>query len=443
MYAEAGNDGTKSRVLLTGTPGTKDFATAGTGPVRGMEVMDGVLYAVSGTILYSISDVGTASSLGVIPGTDTVTLANNGTQLCVVAGGNGYIYNKDTLAFTQITDPDFSGADSVTYIDGYFIFNDGSKIFSSDLLDGTSYQALNFANADYDPDTALRVFADHSELWIFGPNSIEPWYNIGGSSFPFAPRQGTAIETGLLSKNAVVKQDNAIFWFGIDARGGRVVYRSNGYNAVRISTHALEKKWDEFANPENAVMFSYSQEGHAFVILVLPASGTYVYDAATNEWHERETFGDNDWRMRNFALAYNKRLVGDSKTGKIFELDLDTFTENAGTIERIVMTNTIASPNQSFMRHNRLRVDFDGGVGTQTGAGANPNAALSWVNDGQRDFTNEKLSPLGKIGEYSNRTQWKMLGKARSRVYKLRVTAPVQVNIKGMYLWARPGAGNG
>lgn len=442
-YIEAGSQGTKSQSVIYGTPGTIDFGTVGVGPIYGQEIMDDVLYVVSGSSLYSVSSTGTSTLLGDVGASDTVTMSNNGFQLVVVSGGNGYIYDKDTTTFSQITDADFPGADSVTYIDGYFIFNLGSRLFNSALLDGTSYDALSFANADYGPDTALRVFADHSQLWVFGPNTIEPWYNINGSSFPFAPRQGTVMETGLLSKNTVVKQDRSLFWFGVDKRGGRIMYRSNGYSPVRVSTHPLEQKWDEYSSPEEAVAFSYSQEGHAFVVLVLPGFGCYVYDVTTGEWHERQSYNDNDWRMRNFSNAYNKRIVGDSKSGKLFELDMDTYTEDSGTIIREIVTQTIATLDNKFVRHNRIRIDFDAGVGLTSGQGSDPLVRLAWVNDGQRDFINDRLLSIGAIGEYSKRVYYNRLGKARSRIYRVQMSDPVQFHIKGMYLWVTPGASYG
>ena len=439
-YPEMGNSGTKSQVLLVGTPGTNDFATLGAGPIRGKEVMNSVLYAVSGTLLYSVSSGGTGTSLGTIPGTGIVSMANNGYQLCVVAGGNGYIYNVLTATFAQITDVNFSGADSVTFIDGFFIFNDGSKLFNSDFNDGTSYQALSFTNENYDPDTTLRVFADHSELWVYGPNAIIPWYGSGGAFFPYSPRQGVALETGLISANTVAKLHESKYWFGIDKRGGRKIYRSNGYGAEPISTTAIDKKLDEAPTPETAVGFAYSQEGHLFYVLTIPGFVTFVYDAATGEFHERKSWDNEDWRMQTFAYCYNKRLVGDALSGKIYELDLDVYTENAGIIERQVTSGTIASDNGEYLLHDRVQIDFDTGIGNA--ADNSPECSLAWVNDGQLDYINYKTRSLGAIGEYSSRVIWNRLGRARSRSYRLRMTDPNAFRVKGAYYFS-DGTGYG
>lgn len=439
-YVEVGSESTKSTSVVYGTPGTNLFSTVGVGPIRGQEVMAEILYVVSGADLFEVSSTGVTTNRGNIGGTDTVTMANNGFQLCVVSNRKGFIYDKDTAVFTKITFAGGFAPDSVTYIDGFFIFNDRDRLFSSALLDGLTYDALDFTFDDYDPDTSLRVFADHGELWSFGPNATTPWFNVGGTAFPFAPIDSSELETGILSKNSVTKQDNSLFWFAIDKRGGRYMARANGYTPIRVSTHALEKKWDEFANPETAISFSYSQEGHRFVVLVLPGAGTYVYDITSNEWHERESFGDSDWRMRNFALAYNKRLVGDSKSGKIFELDLDVFTEDASTIERIMIGYPLDAPSNNNVRHNFFRIDIDGGVGLTTGQGSDPVIMLSWANDGSPNFNNEKFMPIGKIGDFTKRVFKRGLGKARQRVYKIRMTDPVKFSVKGMYFDAEEGS---
>lgn len=440
-YPESGvGKQTKTPVVIYGTPGLKLFTSVGEGPIRGMEYMNNVLYVVSGDVLYRVDSAGAATNIGSVEGSDVVGMANNGTELCVVSARRGFIYNHVTGVFGEITDPDFRGADSVTYIGGYFIFNDGDLLFNSALKDGLSYDSLDVATAEYDPDIALRIFADHNELWVFGANSVEPWFASGGTSFPYAPRQGTALETGMIAKNSVAKQDNSIFWFGIDNRGGRVVWRANGYTPIRISTHALEKKWDEYPTPEDAIAFSYSQEGHAFYVLTLPGTGTYVYDAATEEWHERRTFGRNDWRIGCFVKAYNRRLVGDRLSGNIYELDLDTYTDNGDPIERVVTSSPIASPDNTRVRINFFRADFEGGTGLITGQGSDPQIMMSYASDGSPQFGDEKFRSLGKVGKYSTRVYWRGQGMGRQRVYKLRMTDPVKFALMGMYLDVEKGS---
>jgi hypothetical protein len=88
--------------------------------------------------------------IGTVAGTGPVSMADNGTQLFIAANGPSYIYNNTTNAFGQITDPDFPGAVTVCYLDGYFVFNEpnSQKMWVTTLLDGTSIDPLEFASTE-------------------------------------------------------------------------------------------------------------------------------------------------------------------------------------------------------------------------------------------------------------------------------------------------------
>jgi hypothetical protein len=49
--------------------------------------------------------------------------------------------------FQQITDPDFPGAKTVTYLDGYFVFNEpnSQRLWVTSLFDGLTIDPLEFA----------------------------------------------------------------------------------------------------------------------------------------------------------------------------------------------------------------------------------------------------------------------------------------------------------
>ena len=442
MYAEPGTGGSKSPVLLIGTPGLKTFTSVGIGPIRGLDVVDNVLHAVSGNDVYSIDSLGQEILLGSLPGggISPVSLANNGSQLCIVSDGSGFIVESGILS--AITDPDFPGASSVTYIDGFFIFNNSTTIFNSALQDGTSFNALDTAQAEYDPDTVIAVFADHSDLLVFGQNTIEPYYNAAlATGFPFLPRKGSAREVGLLARDSVKKLDNMVYFLGSSKRGERVVFRLNGYVPERVSTHAIEKRLDEFGPISTAIALTYGQEGHAFYCLKLPDDITLCFDVASGKWHERQSFGQNDWRVSHYAAAYNQRFVGDANTGNIFTLDLDTYLDNdADTIQRIITCVPVASDNGQWITHNKVRVDIDAGVGFGEGQAKDPEIFLRWSDEDGQTFSNFRGRKIGKVGERQNRSFWNRLGKSRSRIYQTAIYDPVPVHIKGAYIDVRQNA---
>ncbi|MFZ9922427.1 MAG: hypothetical protein ACO3E4_05895, partial [Candidatus Nanopelagicaceae bacterium] len=177
-------------------------------------------------------------------------MVDNGNQLFIACNGPSYIYNASTGVFAQITDGDFPGASVVGYLDGYFVFIEpnSQRVWVTSLLDGTSIDPLDFASAEGSPDGLVSMIIDHREVWLFGSNSVEVWYDAGLTDFPLQRVQGAFNEIGCAAVYSVAKLDNAIFWLGSDARGNGIVYRANGYTGQRVSTHAIEYAIASYGN---------------------------------------------------------------------------------------------------------------------------------------------------------------------------------------------------
>jgi len=245
LFPEATPEAGKEIGFLNRAPGLRLLASIGTGPIRGMWSNQTAAYdafVVSGSEVYRVNANYVATKIGDVGNTGPVSIAFNGIQLFFACNGPSYIYNTSTNVFGQITDPDFPGAKTVAYLDGYFVFNEpnSQRIWVTSLLDGSSIDPLEFASAEGSPDNVTGIIADHRELWVFGTDSVEVWYNAGTLDFPLARIQGAFNEIGCLSAFSIAKLDNALFWLGQDARGYGIVYRANGYTGVRMSTHAVE-----------------------------------------------------------------------------------------------------------------------------------------------------------------------------------------------------------
>jgi hypothetical protein len=151
-------------------------------------------------------------------------MSDNGIQLFVACNPAGYIYNSVTGGFGQISDPDFPGAVTVGYLDGYFVFNepDSQRVWVTQLLDGNSIDPLDFASAEGATDNLLALIVDHREVWLYGTNSVEVWYNEAGSAdFPLARINGAFNEIGCAAVYSVAKLDNGLFWLGARTLGER------------------------------------------------------------------------------------------------------------------------------------------------------------------------------------------------------------------------------
>jgi hypothetical protein len=344
IFPEVIPEGGKEPAYLQRAPGLKLLNTlTGGGPVRGLYFFEGFGYAVAGETVYKIDTAWNFTVIGSVSGSGPVSMADNGTQLFIACNGPSFIYNRVTNAFGQINDIDFPGAVTVGYLDGYFVFNEpnSQRIWVTELLDGTSIDPLDFASAEASPDRAVAILIDHKEAWIFGNNSIEVWYNSGASDYPLTPIQGAFNEVGCVAAYSVAKLDNGIFWLGADARGQGIVYRANGYQAVRISTHAVEWHIQRYGNLSSALAYTYQQDGHAFYVLIFPeANTTWVFDVATGLWHERAGWVNGSFTRHrsNCQMSFNNEIVvGDFQNGNIYALDLD-FYKDHDTVQRWLRT---------------------------------------------------------------------------------------------------------
>ena len=480
LYPEALQEG-KEAAYLQRCPGLRLLVTVGLGPIRGLWTFNGDGYAVSGNALYKISSTYTATFIGNVSGTGPVSMADNGTQLFVACNGPSYIYNSVTGAFAQITDPDFPGASTVGFLDQYFVFSEpnSQRIWVTELLDGTSIDPLDFASAEGSPDGVVGIIVDHREVWVFGTNSVEVWYNTGGPDFPLQRIQGAFNELGCVAPYSIAKMDNSVFWLGQDARGQGIVFRANGYTGQRISTHAVEFAIQGYGSISDAVAYTYQQDGHSFYVLTFPsANTTWVFDAATNAWHERAAWSNNQFTRHrsNCQMAFNNEvIVGDYENGKLYAFDLDVYADD-GAPQKWLRSWRALPPGQNNLKrtaHHALQLDAETGVGlngvdpldlfgylltengdflvtengdklvisTATVQGADPRVMLRWSDDGGHTWSSEHWRSMGRIGEYGYRTIWRRLGmtvKLRDRVYEVSGTDPVKIAIMGAELLLSP-----
>lgn len=438
LYPETAGEGGREVGAFFGTPGLVEWCDLGTASaVQGLIVVGAYLYAVSGNKLHKISQSGAVTELGTVAASGRVSMATNGEQILIANGSDGKLLQIATDTLSTPTGIPF-GCVSVAYMDGYFIaaMPDTQKDYQSDLMDGETWDALNFASKEGGPDNLVAVLTDHLELWKFGERTTEVWYNANAGDYRFARQPGAFIEHGIMAPRACVKADNSVYWLGQDANGTGTIYRAQGYQPQRLSTHSVELAISGYATAD-AYAWTYQQEGHTFICFAFPTDGKcWCFDAATGSWHERNSFSDGEltrYRCNCVANFAGNTLVGDYANGKIYRFDLSTYTDDGGVIKRVRSWGHIANGNNRI-RHNALTLIGEAGVGTSTGQGADPTLMLRWSDDGGHTWSNEHTAKLGKIGKYGHRAIWRRLGTSRDRVYEVSMTDPVKAAWMGAEL---------
>ena len=444
-YPEINGLGERSEMVLYPRPGLKLFTATGDAEVRGGEVFPvsgGDLYTVTGSELKKVTTAGAVSSIGTLSTTDgLVSMAAGRDQLVIVDGPNGYTYDGTT--FARITDADFPGGTHVVWFDGYCVVNNqttasNDQFHISSIDDATTWNALDFATAEKKPDKLMAHVDRYRELWFIGAESSEVWYNSGNADFPLQPIQAAFSEWGTVAAFSVTRADNAILWLSRNKDGqAMVVMVAMGWTPQRVSTHAVEEAIQGYATISDARAYTFQQRGHTFYVINFPSvPATWVFDLATNLWHEWATLDGSQFRGQVHAFFNGKQYVGDFQDGNILELDLNTYTDNGKKFPCIRESQFIHAEKRRLF-HRALEVDFEHGVGNADAT--DPQVMLQWSDDGGRTWSNEYWRKIGKIGEYDARAIWRQLGSARERTYRIMVTDPVKRVLIGAYLQADAG----
>jgi len=475
LFPEIIPEGGHTPAFLNRAPGLKLEVTVGAGPVRGLWTFGGYAYVASGNTLYKLDTEYNITTIGTLDNDGPVSMADDGTHLFVACNGPSFVYNATTNAFGQITDVDFPGALTVSYLGGYFVFiePDSQRVWVTQLLDPTSIDPLDFASAEGSPDGLVSSITDHSEVWLFGTNSVEVWYNAGGVDFPLQRIQGAYNEIGCAATYSVAKLDNGLFWLGADARGRGIVYRANGYTGTRISTHAVEWQIQQYGDISDAIAYTYQQDGHAFYVLTFPtARATWVYDVATQAWHERASFnnGDFDRHRSNCQMSFNQEIiVGDYQNGNLYSFDLTKYADHNRIQKWLRSWRALPTGTNNLNRtaQHSLQLNAESGVGAvgvtevpghiylspltigdlgivdeivivnSIDLNVEPQVMLRWSDDGGHTWSNEHWQTMGTLGAYGTRVFWRRLGmtsKLRDRVYEVSGTDPVKIAIMGAEL---------
>ena len=426
----------ENKLTLYRVDGKKDFITLPKSPIYNMAEFRGVLYVVAGDSIYKIIQTIGGYSYSLIGAADltlNVTIAaNNAGQVCFNSSytNKAYVLDTNTDTLTQITDPAFYGSPRVDYLDGYGVFvkPNSQQFYISALNDFSSFDALDFASDEADPDNLVTFIVDHRELILFGERTTTVWFNNGSADFPLSRRDGAEMEAGCAAALSVAKLDNTVFFLGRNVYGHGLVYRLNQYVPQIVSNRGIEQMINTFSRIDDAIAYAYQKNGHSFYVLTFPtANKTLVYDASIQDpdmaWSVRETYSLGRDRATCHAFAFNKHLVGDYSSGKIFELDEDTHLDGGLPI---VWSRTSAHIVSDYkrIRHKEVVLNFQTGVGLEDGT--DPLIYLTYSDDGGHSYITPREASLGVIGQRKNRVMFSRLGQSRDRVYKVFGSAPVK-----------------
>jgi hypothetical protein len=413
--------------------GITPFASDGTGnPTRGLWTMQGVLYAVIGPTLYSVSSSGVLTSLGTgIPGTSFVRMTDNTTCLVILVPNTTTCYTYCPNASGQPTFQALTGlfqtlgAIDCAFVDSYIVFLalGGRSFYNDDGQIVSGQNQITFTtNAVFPREFGTDLFVgfgvDHRESSFFGTRTSEGFINVGnpvGTPFSTAPQSFIELGCHPDAAYSVALQDQALFWVAND----KTVRRKNGQTPVRVSNSGIEAIL-EHANLKGSYALTPNIAGHPVWVFVMPqAFRTIAYDCLTTEWFEIESYNLGYWRALCYHNAYGKQMVGDSKGNGIGFLDTSVFTEYGNTLVASLTTQPVYSQHNRII-HRRVELVISTGEGGFAGA----KLSLYVSDDSGNTFRGFPLRNLGNSGSFWVRVTWFNLGQSRSRVYRFSTSDP-------------------
>lgn len=300
-------------------------------------------------------------------------------------------YNSTTSLTLYTSAGSQTGADYVSYqflsaltggyLNGYFLAqqpstaadgSDGRQVRISGLLDGSSWDSLDFVSKEGRPDSIRSILVDNLECYMLGRESIEVWRATDGESI-LARDPGAFADMGSLCRWAPVSLAGAVYFITGDVRGQLAAVRMRGFAPERISTAAVESAWQGYVTAgygiTDAIGFPYIENGHSFWVVNFPAADkTWVFDAGTNLWHEWAWFDGNNFRRhrgRCHAAVWGRHFQGDWETGTVYRTGFTLFRDNPNSIRYRRTAPHLHDGEDGDVFYAQFQLDMDTGTAQQ------------------------------------------------------------------------------
>lgn len=402
-------------------PGLTELSTVGiAGPIRGVFRRYGVLgsqyIVVASTEAYTVSESGVQTNLGVVGGTELVSIAGGATKAVIVS--NGVAYATTGGAVVAINMPLGEMVSCVEYIDGYFILPcTNSQRFYWLAPGETDPDPLSFASVETSPDSIVSAKRLLDELWFFGQQTTEVWQLTSNLDAPFQPIGGRLYEKGCANRNTVSVLDNTLFWIGNDL----IAYRADT-TPVRISNHSIEEHLVN-AGLDDLKAWAFSVDGHTLYCVTMGTEGTWAYDVENQNWPRFKSYNQETWRAHLGTQVDGSTIVaGDDTSNTLYVLDSTISNDNSDPLERIV-TGGLAILGKP-QKCTDFSVVMAKGQAPITGDAVNPTVLMRYSDDAGNTWSSWIEEHLGLEGQYGGQVTWRQLGlmQVPGRLFTIKVT---------------------
>lgn len=414
----------RTQFALMPWPGEKSFSLGVSGKkTRGFRVVNGVPYILNGTSLYRIKEDGSQVYLAKVPGSQIVSMADDGYNLIIrnsgsiafvnqkfIFSGNGATYLWNTKEIKAINVP---------------TFNNPGEYVSTQVDSTTSFNAIGEARLL--GDDILQVFAFQKKIIMGGTDSIEIFVDTGDTPQPInSAQQAATNKVGVGSRLSMAETPNFLYLLGAD----NVVYRMSNIELSPISSSAISRVISN-ANKKDAQGFTCNLDGQWFYILQMPYDNlTLAFSEATGEWVRLATgtgLPIQRHLISGYGECYNKKLVADNDSADVYEWDFNTYKSNNNIIVRQFDTAPInglmlGAAGQRLIA-KKVQLIMQTGVGSTKDR--DPQIMVQYSIDGGRTYSEEQWLRLRREGESTSLVDFYVDHTFYDIQFRVKISDPV------------------
>lgn len=429
--------------LPAGVQGLPPIYFLATSPVtRAMYVVNDDLYVVSHSTVWKASLNSSGNLIFSFVGslhfnTGPCEIESNGFQVIITDNGKYiFIYTLATSTFAAMTDADYPYAttesyQSVCFLDSYILANKpGTPQFQwSASYDATSWDALDIATAESNPDKIVRIVTNAGYAYIFGTNSTE-FFSTDFNGLSVI--KGLTVSVGLAAVQSVSKVASGIMCLTTITNGVSQVSLVTPGQITKVSTNDLDTIINAYPDITDATGFSYVMNGHEFYqINFTAANKSWLYDLTMGLWSQVKS--DNGRHFSEISAKFlNKTFTSDYRNGKIYFLD-ETINNDDGDLIEFELTSKHIFNGLEKVSIKSLQIDAETGLYPDTGNHEDSQMMISVSKDNGKSFV-ESFVSMGFPGETKKRCRKNRLGMARDWVFKIKITDRIKRVVLGAYV---------
>jgi hypothetical protein len=257
-----------------------------------------ILYIVNNDNLFKANQ-GASISSGLTAGTKRCYFFPIGGKIILLNPQSDEAFSVttgDTVA--AVSDGDFPStlaAGGAVLNNALYVLTTAGVVHGSSSGDGTLWNALNFIGATRDPDGGVYLAKHHDNLAVFGPASLEFFYDAGNTSgSPLSRRQDVTWNIGCAVPESVWEIGDRTFFAGVDASGAIEFYLLENFQPRKISTPTIDSLLTNAVTKDSytVVGSGFSGAGHDFYIVTfatvpdaITPETTLVYDSTVGLWY--------------------------------------------------------------------------------------------------------------------------------------------------------------